>query len=173
MIGLVVIEPPLLIVSVPFTVGEVFTVKAPLNVKSLNVVALPPSVPDPTNAMVPVPLSKVPLFVNDPVFAIVMVLLPRLTVELDDIVKFKMVGEVFKFTVTPVGIVATSELMSGTPPHQFPAVFQSPEEPPIQVPVAFTVVVIADDVAGEPVAHVAVDVITTVTASLFAKLDVM
>ena len=38
---------------------------------------------------------------------------------------------------------------------------------------AFTVVVIAFDVAGDPVAQVALEVITTVTASLFAKVVVV
>ena len=38
---------------------------------------------------------------------------------------------------------------------------------------AFTVVAILFDVAGEPVAHVAVDVITTVTASLFTNPEVV
>jgi hypothetical protein len=85
MIALVVIEPPVLMVSVPLTVGDVFTVKAPLTVKLLKVVAPPPRVPEPAKATVPepIPALKVPLFVKDPPFAMVMVKFPRFTVEPD------------------------------------------------------------------------------------------
>jgi hypothetical protein len=141
MIGLVVIEPPLLMVSVPLTVGDVFTVKAPLTVKLLKVVAPPPRVPEPAKATVPepVPELKVPLFVNVPPLAIVIVLFPALSIDVAAIVSSETSGEASKFIVTPAGTETTAEIELGMPPHQLPAKFQSPVEPPIHVPFSFNV----------------------------------
>ena len=57
----------------------------------------------------------------------------------EPIVKFKTDGEVSKFTTTPVGTETTAKLEFGTPPHQFPAIFQSSLLSPIHVPLPFIV----------------------------------
>ncbi len=126
-------------VSVPFTVGEVPIVKLPLVVKLLKVVAFPPIVPDPLNATVPVCALNVPLFVKVPPLAIVITLLPALITDVEAIVNSDTLGEESKFTVTPVGTETTAEFEFGTPPHQLPAKFQAPVEPPIHVPLLFKV----------------------------------
>ena len=132
-------EPLALIVTVPFTVGEVFMLKAPLIVKLLNVVAEPPILPLPKKLKVPVPVLKVPLFVNEPPLAIEIVFAPIFNVEPEAIVKSNILVEKSKLTVTPEGIETTDVLEFGTPPHQLFASFQSSFESPIHVPLAFTV----------------------------------
>lgn len=67
----------------------------------------------------------------------------------------------------PPGGIITFVAEVGTPPHQLEAVCQSVLVVPSQLPVTLTIMVIALEVAGLPVAHVAFDVSTQVTTSLF------
>jgi hypothetical protein len=120
---------------VPLTVEAVPKFNPPAMSTSLKA-TVPETVPFPAKLTFELPAVKVPLFVNDPLFAIVIVGVP-------DILKVApelMVNE-FKLTLeeitaefeVPEGIVTLVEEV-GTPPHQFVASDQSVEVPPIQEP---------------------------------------
>ena len=71
--------------------------------------------------------------------AIVIVLLPALITDVEAIVNSETSVEASKLIVIPVGTETTAEFELGTPPHQLPAKFQAPVEPPIHVPLLFKV----------------------------------
>ena len=131
---MVVIAPLLFIVTVPFTVGEVDILKIPLIVKSLKVDAEPLILPFPEKITVPEPALKVPLFVNDPPFAIEIELLPAFNVEFVPIVTSSTETGKSKSIMTSDGITTTVDVELGTAPHQLLISFQSPVAPPIHVP---------------------------------------
>ena len=112
---------------------------------------VPVTVPFPAKLTFELPAVKVPLFVNDPLFAIVIVGVP----EVDKVAPELMVN-VFTLTLeeitaefaVPDGMVTFVEDV-GTPPHQLEAVFQSvlvlpnhvPEEETLCAPEALLFVV--------------------------------
>ena len=126
---------------VPLTVEAVPKFTPPAMSTSLKA-TVPETVPFPAKLTFELPAVKVPLFVNDPLFAIVIVGVP----EVDKVALELMVNE---FTLTleeitaefavPDGMVTFVEDV-GTPPHQFSALDQSVEVPPIQVPSERTVI---------------------------------
>ena len=127
--------PPELIVSVPLIV-EAEPKFTPPAISTLLKPTVPETVPLPAKLTLDVPAVKVPLLVNEPLLAIVIV--GALDVEIvapEFIVKeFKLTFEEMtaEFEV-PEGIVTLVEEV-GTPPHQFAEFDQSFEVPPIQEP---------------------------------------
>jgi hypothetical protein len=123
------------ILNVPLTVEAVPKLTPAAMSTSLKAI-VPETVPVPAKLTFEVPAVKVPLFVNDPLFAIVIVGVPDvLKVAPEFIVKeFKLTFEEMtaEFEV-PEGIVTLVEEV-GTPPHQLAALDQSVEVPPIHEP---------------------------------------
>ena len=126
---------------VPLTVEAVPKFTPPAMSTSLKA-TVPVTVPFPAKLTFELPAVKVPLFVNDPLFAIVIVGVP----EVDKVAPELMVN-VFTLTLeeitaefaVPDGMVTFVEDV-GTPPHQLAALDQSVELPPIQVPSERTVI---------------------------------
>jgi hypothetical protein len=120
---------------VPLTVEALPKFTPPAMSTSLKAI-VPETVPLPAKLNFEVPAVKVPLFVNDPLFAIVIVGVP----EVDKVAPELMVN-VFTLTLeeitaefaVPDGMVTFVEDV-GTPPHQLAASDQSVEVPPIHEP---------------------------------------
>ena len=146
------IYAPVFILNVPLTVEAVPKFTPPAMSTSLKA-TVPETDPFPAKDTLEVPAVKVPLFVNDPLFAIVIVGVPDvLKVAHEFIVKeFKLIFEEMtaEFEV-PEGIVTLVEEV-GTPPHQLAEFDQSVEVPPIQVPDEFNVAATAKrEVLSQP-----------------------
>jgi hypothetical protein len=97
---------------------------------------VPETVPLPANETLEVPAVKVPLFVKDPLFAIVIVGVLDVEIVAPEFIvnEFKLTFEEMtaEFEV-PEGIVTLVEEV-GTPPHQLAEFDQSVEVPPIHEP---------------------------------------
>jgi hypothetical protein len=123
------------ILNVPLTVEAVPKFTPPAMSTSLKA-TVPEIVPLPANETLEVPAVKVPLLVNELLFAIVMVGVLDVEIVAPEFIvrEFKLTFEEMtaEFEV-PEGIVTLVEEV-GTPPHQFAEFDQSVEVPPIHEP---------------------------------------
>jgi hypothetical protein len=97
---------------------------------------VPETVPFPAKVTLEVPAVKVPLLVNEPLLAIVIVGVPVVDTVAPELIvnEFTLtLEEITAEFVVPEGIV-TFVADVGTPPHQLAAFDQSVEVPPIQEP---------------------------------------
>jgi hypothetical protein len=120
---------------VPLTVEAVPKFTPPAMSTSLKA-TVPETVPFPAKLTFELPAVNVPLFVNDPLFEIVIVGVP----DVDRVAPEFIVSELTEMDVETTGLYVVPETTVtlvdalGTPPHQFAALDQSVEVPPIQEP---------------------------------------
>jgi hypothetical protein len=146
------IKLPAFILNVPLTVEAVPKLTPPAMSTSLKAI-VPETVPVPAKLTFEVPAVKVPLFVNDPLFAIVIVGVPDVLKVAPELMvnEFKLTFEEItpEFAVPDRMVTFVEDV--GTPPHQFAEFDQSVEVPPIQVPKEFNVAVTANrEVLSQP-----------------------
>jgi hypothetical protein len=123
------------ILNVPLTVEAVPKLTPPAMSTSLKAI-VPETVPVPAKLTFELPDVNVPLLVNEPLLAIVIVGVP----EVDKVAPEFIVSELTEMDVETTGLYVVPDTTVtlvdalGTPPHQFAALDQSVEVPPIQEP---------------------------------------
>ena len=111
----------------------------PPAISTLLKLTVPETDPFPANETFEDPAVNVPLFVNEPLFVIVIVGVPVVETVAPELMVNELTFALDEITTefaVPEGIV-TFVADVGTPPHQFAAFDQSVEVPPIQVPEEF------------------------------------
>ena len=127
--------PPELIVSVPLIVVADPKLTPPA-ISTLLKLTVPEIVPLPANETLELPAVNVPLLMNEPLFAIVIVGVP----EVDKVAPEFIVSELTEMDVETTGLYVVPETTVtlvdalGTPPHQLAELDQSVEVPPIHEP---------------------------------------